>query len=77
MVLKLWLMCVINMEVQLKKFLNDNDIDNILGRNNVPGLILGKKNNDIIKLPFDSYFNKNIAVFGSSGSMKTIRIFGN
>ena len=38
MVLKLWLMCVINMEVQLKKFLNDNDIDvqsvkysNILG----------------------------------------------
>lgn len=58
-------------------WLNDNDIDNILGRNNVPGLILGKKNNDIIKLPFDSYFNKNIAVFGSSGSMKTIRILGN
>ena len=58
-------------------WLNDNDIDNILGRNNVPGLILGKKNNDIIKLPFDSYFNKNIAVFGSSGSMKTIRIFVN
>lgn len=58
-------------------WLNDNDIDNILGRNNVPGLILGKKNNDIIKLPFDSYFNKNIAAFGSSGSMKTIRFFGN
>ena len=58
-------------------WLNDNDIDNILGRNNVPGLVLGKKNNDIIKLPFDSYFNKNIAVFGSSGSMKTIRFFGN
>lgn len=56
-------------------WLNDNDIDNILGRNNVPGLILGKKNKDIIKLPFKSYFNKNIAVFGSSGSMKTIRIF--
>jgi len=55
-------------------WLNDNDIDNILGRNNVPGLILGKKNKDIIKLPFKSYFNKNIAVFGSSGSMKTIRI---
>lgn len=55
-------------------WLNDNDIDTILGRNNVPSLILGKKNNDII---FDSYFNKHIAVFGSSGSMKTIRIFGN
>ena len=36
------------------------------------GIILGKKGNDIIKLPFDSHFNKNIAVFGSSGSMKTI-----
>lgn len=38
MVLKLWLMCVISMEVELKKFLNDNDIEvqsvkygNILG----------------------------------------------
>lgn len=38
MVLKLWLMCVISMEVRLKKFLNDNDIEvqsvkygNILG----------------------------------------------
>lgn len=57
------------------EWLNDNEIDNILGRNNVPGIILGKRNNDIIKLPFDSFFNKNIAVFGSSGSMKTIRFF--
>ena len=56
-------------------WLNDEDIDKILGKNNIPGIILGKKNNEIIKLPFDSHFNKNIAVFGSSGSMKTIRIF--
>ena len=42
-------------------WLEDNEIDHILGRNNTPGLILGKKNDDIIKLPFDSYFNKNIA----------------
>ena len=54
-------------------WLNDNEIDGILGRNNVPGIILGERNNDIIKLPFDSFFNKNISVFGSSGSMKTIR----
>ena len=54
-------------------WLDDNEIDEILGRNNVPGIILGKRNNDIIKLPFDSFFNKNISVFGSSGSMKTIR----
>ena len=31
----------------------------------------GKYNNEIVKLPFESYFNKNICVFGSSGSMKT------
>lgn len=58
-------------------WLNDKEIDKILGKNNIPGLILGKKNNDIIKLPFNSHFNKNITVFGSSGSMKTIRIFSN
>lgn len=52
--------------------MEDNEIDKILGRNNIPGIILGKKHNEIIKLPFASYFNKNIAVFGSSGSMKTI-----
>ena len=32
----------------------------------MPGIILGKKDGDIIKLPFKSFFNKNIAVFGSS-----------
>lgn len=42
-----------------------------------PGIILGKYNNKFVRLPFDSYFNKNICVFGSSGSMKTIRIFTN
>ena len=50
----------------------EDDIEKILAKNDTPGIILGKRNNDIIKLPFDSYFNKNIAVFGSSGSMKTI-----
>ena len=55
-------------------WLSDNELNNILGKNKVPGIILGKRNNEIIKLPFDSLFNKNIAVFGSSGSMKTIRI---
>ena len=54
-------------------WLSDSEIDNILGKNNVPGIILGKRNNDIIKLQFNSFFNKNIAVFGSSCSMKTIR----
>lgn len=44
----------------------------VLGFNEVPGIILGKYNGNIVKLPFESYFNKNICVFGSSGSMKTI-----
>ncbi len=50
----------------------ESDIANILGINETPGIILGKYNNNLIKLPFKSYFNKNICVFGSSGSMKTI-----
>lgn len=53
------------------------EMKNILGINNIPGIILGKHNDNIIKLPLDSYFNKNMCVFGSSGSMKTIRFFIN
>lgn len=52
-------------------WMNETELKEVLGINDIPGIILGKLNGDIIKLPFDSYFNKNIAVFGSSGSMKT------
>lgn len=55
----------------------EDEIKQILSINDVPGIILGKYFGNIVKLPFDSYFNKNIMVFGSSGSMKTIRIFIN
>lgn len=55
----------------------ENEINKVLGFNETPGIILGKYNGNIVKLPFDSYFNKNIMIFGSSGSMKTIRIFIN
>ena len=48
------------------------EMTNILAINDTPGIILGKYNRNIVKLPFRSYFNKNICVFGSSGSMKTI-----
>ena len=44
----------------------ESEIPNILGINETPGIILGKYNNNLIKLPFKSYFNKNICVFGSS-----------
>ena len=47
------------------------EIKQILTINDIPGIILGKFENYIVKLPLDSYFNKNICVFGSSGSMKT------
>ena len=52
-----------------------SEINQVLGIDDIPGIILGKYNNSIVKLPFDSYFNKNICVFGSSGSMKTTRFF--
>lgn len=52
-------------------WMSENEINQVLGVGNIPGIILGKYNNSIVKLPFDSYFNKNICVFGSSGSMKT------
>ena len=58
-------------------WMQENEISKILGTNNIPGIILGKYKNEIVKLPFQSYFNKNICVFGSSGSMKTIRLFIN
>lgn len=53
-------------------WMQQKEVHEVLGINDVPGIILGKYNGDIVKLPFDSYFNKNICVFGSSGSMKTI-----
>ena len=52
-------------------WMTEREMKSILGIGDVPGIILGKYNNEIVKLPFDSYFNKNICVFGSSGSMKT------
>ncbi len=58
-------------------WMSNNEIKENLGINDIPGIILGKLNGNIVKLPFESYFNKNICVFGSSGSMKTIRIFTN
>ena len=52
-------------------WMQENEISEVLGLNDVPGIILGKYNENLVKLPFESYFNKNICVFGSSGSMKT------
>lgn len=45
------------------KWMNEKKISEVLGLNDVPGIILGKYNNNIVKLPFDSHFNKNICVF--------------
>lgn len=47
-------------------WMQEKDIKNVLGINDIPGIILGKYNGNIVKLPFESYFNKNICVFGSS-----------
>lgn len=53
-------------------WMSENEIPTVLGLNDTPGIILGKYNSNLVKLPFNSFFNKNISVFGSSGSMKTI-----
>lgn len=53
------------------KWMEGKEISSVLSLEK-PGIILGKYSNKVVRLPFDSYFNKNICVFGSSGSMKTI-----
>ena len=55
-------------------WMDESTIKSILTLEDKPGIIVGKYDNNIVKLPLNSYFNKNICVFGSSGSMKTIRI---
>lgn len=43
----------------------------ILGVGTNKGLIFGKKGGKIITLPEKSYFNRNVAIFGAPGSMKS------
>lgn len=48
------------------------EINEYLGINKRNGIILGEtEDKEIITLPLDTYLNKNIAVFGSSGSKKS------
>lgn len=47
-------------------WMTTKEIKSVLGGNESKGLIIGKSNGEMIRLPFDSKFNKNIAVFGSS-----------
>lgn len=46
-------------------WMNEDEMTSVLSFDK-PGIILGKYNNKFVKLPFDSYFNKNMCVFGSS-----------
>ncbi len=50
------------------------EVSKILGLNDIPGIILGEYNKQIVKLPFNSYLNKNICVFGSSRKYENNRI---
>ena len=47
-------------------WMDEIELSKVLSISNVPGIILGKYNEKVVKLPFESYFNKNICVFGSS-----------
>ena len=52
---------------------NKQEIQEYLSIGKRDGIILGETDEqEIITLPMNTYLNKNIAVFGSSGSMKTI-----
>lgn len=44
-------------------WMSENEIPKVLGLNDTPGIILGKYKDKLVKLPFDSFFNKNICVF--------------
>ena len=55
--------------------MNEIELKEVLGINDIHGIILGKLNGDIVKLPFDSYFNKNITVFGSSRQYENNQFF--
>jgi len=43
----------------------------VLGIGTNKGLILGKIGNKVVTLPPDTFLNKNVAIFGSPGSMKS------
>ncbi len=47
-------------------WLNNQEASKILGLNNEEGILLSKKDNRNVVLPFSSFFNKNILVIGSS-----------
>ena len=51
---------------------NEEEIQEYLSIGKRDGIILGEtENEEVITLPLDTYLNKNIAVFGSSGSKKS------
>lgn len=52
----------------------DSEIKRVLDWKSIretDGMILGIKNDKIVSLPSETFFNKHIAIFGSSGSMKS------
>lgn len=55
-------------------WMDETEMTQVLGLNSIPGVILGKYNENIVKLPFESFFNKNMCVFGSSRKYENNRI---
>lgn len=55
-------------------FMSEDEFDNVLescSPKNVTGIILGKLDNKAVCLPNNTRMNRNIAVYGASGSMKS------
>lgn len=55
-------------------WMNNEDLEDSFEIGTENGLIVGKLNNKIVTLPNNTTKNKNIAVFGASGSKKSRRI---
>ena len=55
-------------------WMNEKELLNSFELETGDGLIVGKLNNKIVTLPNDTLHNKNVAIFGASGSKKSRRI---
>ena len=52
-------------------FMTPREVKEVLNTGKGGGIIYGELNGKIISLPPDTYFNRHVAVFGASGSMKS------
>jgi type IV secretion system protein VirD4 len=52
-------------------FMTKDEAEKVLNIGTPNGIIFGKLGSQVVSLPPDAYFNRHVAVFGASGSMKS------